>query len=123
MRRWKIMQILAVDRSESVKNELGVKNSYINALGKDETYNGWDTSNYHEIPADCKKLLTGQYPIKYGAFYDKDKVLIKSIRQDGFTALAEFPILSVMEIPVNAKYFRDSDTAAEMVKKWFILTT
>ena len=43
MRRWKIMQILAVDRSESIKNELGVKNSYINALGKDEAYNGWDT--------------------------------------------------------------------------------
>lgn len=124
MRRWMMMQLINADFLVMVKNVLEKSNMYIAAnVGQEAPYNGWGISKYHEIQPNCKRLLLGKDVIRYGAFYDADKQLISTIDQNKTKVYEEVPILQVVEIPEQAKYFRDSDTLSTIGNKIFMLST
>ena len=119
-----MMQLINADFLVMVKNVLEKSNMYITAnVGQEAPYNGWGISKYHEIQPNCKRLLLGKDVIRYGAFYDADKQLISTIDQNKTKVYEEVPILQVVEIPEQAKYFRDSDTLSTIGNKIFMLST
>ena len=122
MRRWKMMQLINADFLLTVKNVSEISDKYINGAGQEQPYKGWSISKFHEITPNCKRLFFGKNVIEYGAFYDANKQLISVITKNKLKAHDDIPILQFIEIPEQAKYFRDSDASSYINQKVFILT-
>lgn len=89
-----------------------VKNSYIDAAGKETAYNNWTSSDYLPTNGARRLYFTTTKNSNYNAFYS-DKTEESFI---GSFAMATSNVNGYIYVPENAKYFRISNTSSDFDK-------